>query len=132
MQMAAIPILQHSWKVFISTRCHNVNRRKSHHQCAEGEPPFKRRKMSSREKHTYPPMEPTIPADEEDGDTDEQYELLKQELACPPKLRRPDIICSLMERTFPQRRQWILDNDDIQPQLVLKMYPPLEKIQQVS
>lgn len=71
----------------------------------EGECQREKKVKVDPEKHTYPSL--TLSDMEDDTANERNVALLKQEVA----KSKPPIgnITSLMTRTFPQRRQWILD-----------------------
>ena len=114
---------QHSWKWFLYHRCQNQNRPPT---IESAESPRKRAKIKTADNHPYP----TIPPAADDAVSNERnLELLQTEMA-KSKPRR-DVQKQLMVRTFPQRRQWILDEAKSVKDII-STFPLLKKGSYVS
>lgn len=120
--MLIIFLPKYSWADFIYTRCQNVNRKTKSSGPSDEMPstPSKKSKIDP-EKHSYPPLSLDV---EDEVSLQRNMTLLQQELSKP----KPhfDSVASLMYRTFPQRRQWILNNTERVGDIIEK-YPFLSK-----
>ena len=89
-------------------------------------------KMASASKHAYP----CIPHDaDDDASFGKHLDMLASELAKPASRQKPSHLQELMRRTFPKRRQWILEDKDECEGPVLQIvtkYPLLKKATYVS
>ena len=94
-------VTQEAWKWFLYTRAHNVNRPNKE---SNGSPPKKLLKGENAQKHSYPDI--SSYSDDEVANA-RNMELLKQE--ADKDKPTYEVVKSLMTRTYPYRRQKILE-----------------------
>jgi len=111
---------QSSGKWFIYTRTQNINRK----SCEDCDPPRKKQKAASAQRHDYPP----IPATADDEASNKvNLGLLQQEWE-KPKNGEPSKVKALFIRTHNLRRDEVLNEDTpASVDSILKKYKMLKK-----
>ena len=114
-------VLQHSWKWYLYYRCQNVNRTSK----PLGNAP-KRTKLDDQTVHLCPPVH-----GEDEVSYGRNLDLLKSEMAKPKP--RSDVLKDLMRRTFPNRWDAFVNNQE-PPTLLeyIAQFPLLKKPAYVS
>ena len=108
--------LQNSWTQFIYVRCQNTNR--NSHSSTLTPPNPKKAKVAN--KHYYA----SVNSEDDDVAHERNVQLLKQHIN--KGNTKGGAVISLIERTFANRRQWILGN--VLPiNEILEIYPHLSK-----
>ena len=112
--------MQESWTQFIYVRCQNTNRGQASTSSTKPSS-SKKAKVNMVEKHLYASL---VSDGEDDVSMERNVEILKQNISKGNS--KASAVRSLIQRTFPQRRRWILETV-VPLNEILSVYPHLSK-----